>query len=117
MPVTCPASLVQKGDVSSLLAGVPTSSLHKEKGENMQEHSQHPCDSFLQQWNLRREVANYYFTALMRLSPDALNAVGRRQELSEKLFAARLSLKHAADQLQSCYQEYSSQELQWEGRG
>jgi len=91
--------------------------LLKEKGKKMQEHSQHPCDSFLQQWNLRREVANYYFTALMRLSPDALNAVGRRQELSEKLFAARLSLKHAADQLQSCYQEHSSQELQWEGRG
>jgi hypothetical protein len=103
--------------VASLLARVPTSPLLKEKGENMQEHSQHPCDSLLQQWNLRREVANYYFTALMRLSPDAHNAVRRRQELSEKLFAARLSLKHAADQLQSCYQEHSSQELQWEGRG
>ncbi len=34
----------------------------------MQEHTQHPCDSFLQQWNLRREVANYYFTALSRCS-------------------------------------------------
>src|SRR2546423_13984312 len=83
----------------------------------MQEHTQHPCDSFLQQWNLRREVANYYFTALMRISPDALNAVGRRQELSEKLFAARLSIKHAEDQLHSSYQEHSTQELQWEGRG
>src|SRR2546423_5291948 len=95
-----------------------TLSLRKEKGgENMQECTRHPCDSLLQQWNVRREIANYYFTALLRLSPDALDAVRRRQELSEKLFAARLSLKHAADQLQSCYQEHSSQELQWEGRG
>ena len=83
----------------------------------MQEHTEHPCDSLLQQWNVRREIANYYFTALMRLSPDVLNAVKRRQELSEKLFVARLSLKHVADQLQSCYQEHDSQELQWEGRG
>src|SRR6266567_1711600 len=57
MPVICPVSLL------------------KEKGENMQEHTQHPCDSFLQQWNLRREVANYYFTALMRLSPDAIKSI------------------------------------------
>ena len=83
----------------------------------MQEPTKHPCDALLQQWNVRREVANYYFTALIRLSPDALDAVKRQQELSEKLFAARLSLRHAADQLQSCYQEHGSQELQWEGRG
>jgi hypothetical protein len=76
----------------------------------MQEHTQHPCDSLLQQWNVKREVANYYFTALIRLCPDAPNAVRRQQELSEKLFVARLSLKHAADQLQSCYKEHSSEE-------
>jgi len=67
----------------------------------------HPCEGLLQQWQVRREVANYYMTTLLRLSPDAPDALRRRQELSEKIFAARLSLKHADDQLQSCYQEYA----------
>ena len=83
----------------------------------MQERTRHPCDELLQQWNMRREIANYYFTALLRLNPDALDAVKRRQELSEELFAAQLSLKHIADQLQSCYQEHGLQELQGEGKG
>jgi hypothetical protein len=67
----------------------------------------HPCEVLLQQWQIRREVANYYFTALLRLSPGDCNALQRRQELSEKVFEAQLSLKHASDQLQSCYQEYA----------
>jgi hypothetical protein len=66
----------------------------------------HPCEQLLQQWQVRREVANYYMTILLRLSPDAPDALRRRQELSEKIFVARLSLKHADEQLQSCYQEY-----------
>jgi hypothetical protein len=66
----------------------------------------HPCEKLLQQWQVSREVANYYLTTLLRLSPDAPDAFRRRQELSEKIFAARLSLKHTDDQLQSCYQEY-----------
>ncbi len=66
----------------------------------------HPCEGLLQQWQVRRGLANYYMTALLRLSPDAPDALRRREELSEKIFAARLSLRHADDQLQSCYQEY-----------
>jgi len=66
----------------------------------------HPCEELLQQWQVRREVANFYMTTLLRLSPDAPGALRRRQELSEKIFVARLSLKHADDQLQSCYLEY-----------
>ncbi len=66
----------------------------------------HPCEKLLQQWQVRRELANYYLTTLLRLSPDAPDALRRREELSEKVFAARLSLKHADDQLQSCIQEY-----------
>ena len=67
----------------------------------------HPCDVLLQQWQIRREVANYYFTALLRLSPDDCNALQRRQELGQKVFEAQLSLKHTSDQLQSCCQEYA----------
>jgi hypothetical protein len=67
----------------------------------------HPCDGLLQQWQMRREVANYYFNALLRLSPDDPNALQRHQELSRKIFEAQLSLKHMSDQLQSCEQEIS----------
>ncbi len=65
-----------------------------------------PCDELLQQWKARRETANFYFTALLRLSPDSSDALRRRQELNEKVFEALLSWKHIDDQLQSCYQEY-----------
>ncbi len=75
----------------------------------MQEYIQSPCELLLQQWNVKREVANYYFTALIRLTPDAPNASIRRQELSEKLFVAQLALKQVADQLRSCYQEHDLQ--------
>jgi hypothetical protein len=67
----------------------------------------HPCDRLLQQWQIKREVANYYFTVLLRLMPDDCNALQRRQELSQKAFEAQLSLKHTSDQLQGCYQEYA----------
>ncbi len=66
----------------------------------------HPCEGLLRQWQGRRELANYYWTVLLRLSPDAPDALRRREELSEKIFAARLCLIHADDQLQSCYREY-----------
>ncbi len=72
----------------------------------MHERASHPCDALLQQWNVRRELANYYFTALLRLPPDDVNAVKRRQEISEKLFMARMALKQVADQLESCQQEH-----------
>lgn len=65
-----------------------------------------PCEELLQQWQVRREVANYYLTALLRLSPDDPHALQRRQELSEKIFVAQLSLRHADEQLRSCYEEY-----------
>jgi len=68
----------------------------------------HPCDALLQQWHVRRELAHYYFTALLRLSPDDVDAVQRRQEISEKLFVARIALKQVTDQLQSCEQEHNN---------
>ncbi len=72
----------------------------------MNKHMSSPCDELLLQWKARRETANFYFTALLRLSPDSSDALRRRQELNEKVFEALLSWKHIDDQLQSCYQEY-----------
>jgi hypothetical protein len=66
----------------------------------------HPCDGLLQQWQAKRETANFYFTALLRLSPDTSEALQRRKELNDKVFEALLSWKHVDDQLQSCYQEF-----------
>ena len=75
----------------------------------MSTQESHPCNSLFLQWQEKRELANYYFTALLRLSPDAHDALQRRQELNEKVFEALLSWKHVDDQLQSCYQEYGQE--------
>ena len=75
----------------------------------MSKHESHPCNSLFLQWQVKRELANYDFTALLRLSPDAHDALQRRQELNEKVFEALLSWKHVDDQLQSCYQEYGQE--------
>ena len=72
----------------------------------MNNQMSHPCDGLLQQWQARREAANFYFAALLRLSPDSSDALRRRQELNDKVFDALLSWKHIDDQLQSCYQEF-----------
>jgi hypothetical protein len=76
------------------------------KGKTMSNQMSHPCDSLLQQWQSKRETANFYFTALLRLSPDSSDALRRRQELNDKVFEALLAWRHIDDQLQSCYQEY-----------
>ena len=72
--------------------------MHKQTGS--------PCEELLQQWSAKRELANYYITALLRLSPDAPGALRRKQELCKKVFEAQLSFKHVDDQLQRCYQEF-----------
>ena len=72
----------------------------------MYEQNSHPCDALLQQWSMRRELAQYYFTKLLRLSPSDPHLEERRQEINEKLFVARMALKQVADQLQSCQQEH-----------
>jgi hypothetical protein len=72
----------------------------------MSDSASHPCDELLRQWQVRRESANFYFTALLRLDPNTAEALRRRQELNDKVFEALLSWRHIDDQLQSCYQEY-----------
>jgi hypothetical protein len=74
----------------------------------MQKQRSSPCEGLLQQWSAKRELANYYMTALLRLSPDDPDALRRRRELSKKVFEAQLCYKHVDDQLQSCYREYGS---------
>ena len=72
----------------------------------MSKQMSHPCNGLLQQWQGKRELANYYFTALLRLSPDTPDALQRRQELNEKVIETLQSWKLVDEQLQSCYQEY-----------
>ncbi len=72
----------------------------------MPKQSRHPCEPLLREWQAAREVANYYFTALLRLAPEAPDAHKRRQELNEKLFVAQIHRKHIEDQLQGCCKEY-----------
>ncbi|MGZ3625694.1 MAG: hypothetical protein ACXWPS_09430 [Ktedonobacteraceae bacterium] len=72
----------------------------------MNDQMSHHCDELLQQWQAKREAANFYFTTLLRLSPDSSDAIRRRRELNDKVFDALLAWKHVDDQLQSCYQEY-----------
>ena len=72
----------------------------------MDQQMSHPCDGLLQQWQAKRDLANYYFTALLRLSPDTPDALQRRQELNEKVIDTLLSWKQVDEQLQSCYQEH-----------
>jgi len=76
------------------------------KRKVMSKQMSHPCNGLLQQWQGKRELANYYFTALLRLSPEAPDALQRRQELNEKVFDALQSWKQVDEQLQSCYQEH-----------
>lgn len=66
----------------------------------------HPCDDLLQQWQGKRELANYYFRALLRLSPDAPDAPQRRRELNEKVVDALYAWQQVEEQLQGCYQEH-----------
>ena len=72
----------------------------------MNKQTSHPCDGLLQQWQAKRETANFYFTTLLHLSPDAPGAQQRRQELNEKVIESLLAWKQVDDQLQSCYQEH-----------
>ncbi len=72
----------------------------------MDQQMSHPCNGLLQQWQAKRDLANYYFTALLRLSPDTPDALQRRQELNEKVIDTLLSWKQVDEQLQGCYQEH-----------
>ncbi len=67
----------------------------------MQEQGAQLHHRLLQEWQFRREMVNFYTTALLRLSPADHNAQQRWSELRAKLSAARIALIQATDQLQS----------------
>lgn len=72
----------------------------------MHEQNHHPCQQLLREWQVTRELANYYFTVLLRLSPEDPDAQKRRQELNEKLFVIQTRWKHVEDQLEGCCKEH-----------
>ena len=75
----------------------------------MHKQTSSPCEGLLLQWSVKRELSNFYMTALLRLNPDDPNALRRRQELSKKVFEAQLCYKQVDDQLRSCYEEYGQE--------
>jgi len=80
--------------------------LYHRKEKAMNTSANQPCDELLQQWQARREEANFYFRALVRLNPDSTEALQRRKELNDRVVGCLLAWRAVDDQLQSCYQEY-----------
>lgn len=72
----------------------------------MSQQPGHPCDELFHQWQEKRELANYYFRALLRLSPGAPDALQQRRELNEKVIDALQSWHQVEEQLQGCYQQH-----------
>lgn len=75
----------------------------------MHKQTSSPCEELLLQWSVKRELSNFYMTALLRLNPGDPDALRRRQELNKKVFEAQLSYRQVDDQLRSCYQEYGQE--------
>lgn len=58
-------------------------------------------DQLMREWYFRREMVNYYSTALLRLMPYDRDLQARRRELSAKLALAEIALTQVSDQLQA----------------
>lgn len=58
-------------------------------------------DQLMRDWYFRREMVNYYSTALLRLMPYDRDPQARRRELSAKLALAEIALTQVSDQLQA----------------
>ncbi len=64
-------------------------------------------ERLLKNWQFRREMVNYYFDSMLRLTPNDKDAYQRWRELSGKLSMSLLAFRHASDQLQGYEQEHS----------
>jgi len=64
-------------------------------------------ERLLNNWQFRREMVNFYFNSMLRLSPNDKDADIRWRELSRKLFTGLLAFRHASDQLQAYEHEHS----------
>lgn len=73
----------------------------------MSEQDAYLGERLLNNWQFRREMINYYFDSMLRLTPNDKDAYQRWRELSGKLSIAMLAFRHASDQLQGYEQEHS----------
>jgi hypothetical protein len=74
----------------------------------MREQASYSSERLLQEWQFRREMVNYYFGVLLRLTPNDRDANQRWRELNGKLSTEMIAFKHARDQLLSYEQEHAS---------
>ncbi len=72
----------------------------------MREHDDPVYDRMLREWHFRREMVNYYSSALLRLVPRDRDVEIRRRDLSAKLSIAVIALSQVSDQLQA-HERYS----------
>lgn len=77
----------------------------------MREHESDPCERLLREWHFRCELVNSYYRSLQLLmasnDDDLAHQQGKREELSEKLDRALLTLRHISDQLDSCERHHA----------
>ena len=73
----------------------------------MREQDSYLAERLLKNWQFRREMVNYYFDSMLRLTPNDKDAYQRWRELSRKLTTSLIALRHASDQLQGYEQEHS----------
>jgi hypothetical protein len=74
----------------------------------MREQASHPSERLVQEWQFRREMVNYYFGVLLRLTPDDNDAYQRWRELNGKLSTALIEFRHAGDQLRNYEQKHAT---------
>ena len=73
----------------------------------MSEQDSYLSERLLRDWQFRRQMVNYYFDSMLRLSPNDINAYQRWRELSGKLSTSLIAFRHASNQLESYEQEHS----------
>ena len=74
----------------------------------MREQVSYPSEQLLQEWQYRREMVNYYFGVLLRLTPHDNDASQQWRELKGKLSTELSAFRHARDQLRSYEQEHAN---------
>jgi hypothetical protein len=73
----------------------------------MSEQDSYLFERLLKDWQFRRQMVNYYFESMLRLTPNDKDAYQRWRELSGKLSTSLIGFRHASDQLQSYEQEHA----------
>ena len=67
----------------------------------MREQASYSSERLLQERQYRREMVNYYFGVLLRLTPYDNDASQQWRELNGKLSTELSAFRHARDQLRS----------------